>query len=120
MKKLSNPRLFVFAGLFFATIVFDFLKFLTLGKPTIVNWDPTWPTIVHPLWVLTAISFMVASVFFPRVQKIAFVLYLIIFLASLANVYLSFTTILSYWCMIFNLVLVSVFFFTETKGVVSK
>jgi hypothetical protein len=28
-------------------------------------------------------------------------------------VYLAFTSILSYWCMIFNLVLVSVFYFAQ-------
>jgi hypothetical protein len=113
MKRIPNQKLFLFASLFLVTILLDLLKYVTFGKPTIVNWDPIWPSIVHPLWVLTAVALMYGSVFFKRVQTVAFCIYLVIFVASLANVYLNFTTILSYWCMIFNLVLVSVFFFAE-------
>jgi len=116
MKKIPNPRLFLFGSLFLAVIVFDFIKVLVVGKPTIVNWDASWPTIVHPLWVLTAITVIFVSALFPRVQQVAFFVYLIIFLASLLNVYLSFTEVLSYWCMIFNLVLVSVFFFSQAQA----
>jgi len=113
MNKITCSRLFIFAGLFLAVIIFDLLKFLAAGKPTIVNWDITWPTIVHPIWVSLAICSMFAAAFFPRAQNVVLVIYLLIFIASLANVYLAFTTVLSYWCMIFNLVLVSVFYFAQ-------
>lgn len=116
MKKIPNPRLFLFGSLFLAVIVFDFIKVVVIGKPTIVNWDTGWPAVVHPLWVLTAITVIFVSALFPRVQKVAFFAYLTIFLASLLNVYLSFTEVLSYWCMIFNLVLVSVFFFSQAPA----
>lgn len=115
MQRGINKRLLLFVGLFSATIAFDLVKYLVAGKPTLVNWDPVWPTLVHPIWVLTAVAFMFASVFYPKVQKTAFFIYLIIFLASLANVYLAFTTILSYWCMIFNLVLVAIFFLATPR-----
>ena len=109
--SISKNRLLIFASIFALAIIIDAIKFLIDGKPTVVNWE----TFVHPAWVITASIVLFLSVFFPLVKRAAFWVYFAIFLASYLNIYLSFTETLTYFCMIFNLVLTSVFFFSLTR-----
>lgn len=107
--SIQNKQLFLFASVFAMAILADAIKFLALGKPTVVNWE----TFVHPAWVITAGIILFLAAYFPRIGRVAFWVYFAVFLASYLNIYLSFTETLTYFCMIFNLVIVSVFFFSN-------
>lgn len=71
MKCTVSYRLLLFASLFLAVIIFDLFKFLLAGEPTIVNWEITWPLIVHPIWVLIAATMLFAASFIPSMQRVA-------------------------------------------------
>lgn len=111
----SSKRLLIFALIFAAAISVDAIKFLAVGKPTVVNWE----SFVHPAWVITASIVLFLAVYFPSTGRVAFWVYFIIFFAAYINVYLSFSETLTYFCMIFNLVLTSVYFFSNQKQKVS-
>lgn len=107
--SLSNVHrnLFFFAALFSAAVALDGVKFLAIGKPTVIDWE----SFVHPLWVVIAAVVLLSASFSRLVQRIAFWVYLTIFAASYINVYIAFTEVLTYFCMLFNLVLTALFFF---------
>ena len=107
--RIAHTRVCVFAVLFAAFVVLDGIKFLIAGKPTIVDWE----TFVHPAWVIVAGITLLVAAFYPSAQRAAFWVYLLVFIASYVNVYLAFTEVLTYFCMIFNLVLTAVFFFAQ-------
>ena len=105
----SNKRLLFFASIFAVAIVVDLIKFLIFGKPTSINWE----SFVHPVWVIGTIIVLFLSIYIPPIRRVAFWFYLIIFALSYINIYFIFTDILTYFCMIFNLVLTSVYFFID-------
>lgn len=109
---MNGNRLLLFALLFAGAITLDLIKFLIAGKPTVVNWE----SFIHPFWVVTAGVVLLLSVYLPLVRKIAFWVYLTIFVVAYLNIYLSFSESLTYFCMIFNLVLTSVFFFSQPSA----
>lgn len=111
MNIQVHRPLFFFAALFGASVVLDALKFVAFGKPTLINWE----SFVHPAWVVLAGIALFLAAYSNRVRQAALYIYLVIFAASYLNVYLGFTEVLTYWCMIFNLVLTAVFFFTQSK-----
>ena len=108
---IVHKKLFWFATVFVTLIVLDGAKFLIAGKPTVVNWE----SFVHPAWVILAVIVLLASAFYKPLQRLAFWAYLLVFAASYLNIYLAFTEVLTYFCMIFNLVLTTVFFFADRK-----
>jgi hypothetical protein len=95
-------------------VVFDAAKFLIVGGATIINWR----SFIHPFWVILA-----AGLYFvgARVNKKWFwnallALYSTIFILALVNQYVPFTEVLSYNCMLFNLMFVPLYLFLGSDG----
>lgn len=95
-----QKRPIVIAEVVLIMVIFDLVKFLTVGGATIVNWYST----IHPFWVFLAIVllFMAARRKNSTFSNAMFGLYLVIFLASYINQYIPFTPVLTYNCMLFN------------------
>lgn len=94
-------------------IAFDGAKFILVGGPGIINWN----SFIHPAWVITAFATISLISYFlrPWMTYSAFFVYLFIFALSLLNQYLQFTPVLTYNCMLFNLVFTSIYFFLLEK-----
>ena len=107
----SNKRLLFFASIFAVATAVDLIKFFIFGKPTVINWE----SFVHPVWVVGSIIVLFLSIYIPPIRRVAFWFYLSIFALSYINIYFAFTDVLTYFCMIFNLVLTSIYFFVD-KG----
>jgi len=107
-----QKRLIIFASLFSLAVVVDGIKFLSVGGPNIIDW----PSIVHPAWVIIAITLLFVGIFFDRlvVWQTLFGIYFLVMIASLLNQYIPFTTILTYNCMLFNLTFATLYFFLST------
>jgi len=86
-------------------VIADLLKFLSVGGPNIINWN----SFVHPAWVVTAIVLLVISTYLYSLRIWFFGIYFIVFAVALLNQYLHFSEILTYNCMLFNLVFVSLY-----------
>jgi len=108
---MKNKKLLFFTLIFALAVFVDLLKFFLNGKPTVVNWE----SFIHPFWVITAIVTLTFSSFFTKAHKVTFWLYFGVFAFAYVNIYFQFTEKITYFCMIFNLVLVSVLLFSKNK-----
>lgn len=112
LYKVGRNKLLAFFGLFSLAVVGDWLKFEILGGPNIINWH----SLVHPAWVFSALFFLAVGIAAEKriIWQSLFGLYLAIFLAALLNQYYFFTALLTYNCMLFNLVFVAIYFFLNS------
>lgn len=96
--------------LFAAVIGLDLLKFFALPGPTLVNWSSP----PHWIWVLAALALLFAAAKFESRTLLRFniAMYSSVALLAAANHYYPFSTVLTYNCFLFNLILVSVNFFS--------
>jgi len=101
-------NIFLYISSFGIIVTFDGLKYLLAGGPNLINWQ----SFIHPAWVISAIVILAANAYFwkPALFKLSFIVYFIIVAASLINQYLPFSEILTYNCMLFNLVFASIYF----------
>lgn len=111
MHRFTVPqtRLLIFGILFTVVLAFDFAKYYFLGGSTIANWWE-WG---HTLWVLGAGISFILSVFIPTLRTVFLILYTSVFAITLGDVYYSFSELLTYNCMLFNLSLATAYFFAR-------
>ncbi|MDO8575062.1 MAG: hypothetical protein Q7R61_02190 [bacterium] len=95
---------------FAAVLGLDLFKFFMVSGPTLVNWN-SWP---HWVWVLLALGLLFLAAIFKnrRFIRINIAAYLIVALLAAANHYFPFSAVLTYNCFLFNLILVSIYFFS--------
>ena len=95
--------------IFAAVVAVDWVLYRTIGGPNIINWR----SFVHPAWVIGALALLGVGVAMwrRRVWQTLFGLYFTVFVVALLNQYLSFTEVLTYNCMLFNLVFVTLYCF---------
>mgnify|MGYP001569348962 CR=1 FL=1 len=95
---------------FAAVLGLDLLKFFILPGPTLVNWS-SWP---HWVWVSLALGLLVLSAIFNNRGFLRFniAVYSVVALLAAANHYYPFSSVLTYNCFLFNLILVSIYFFS--------
>jgi hypothetical protein len=112
---MYKKRLTTFATILSLLVVFDAVKALTLGGPAILNWH----SFVHPFWVIVA-----AALYFAGVKinakwfwNVLLTVYSVTFIAALANQYAPFTDILTYNCMLFNLIFVPLYLFLGASDI---
>ncbi|OGF49019.1 hypothetical protein A3G55_02460 [Candidatus Giovannonibacteria bacterium RIFCSPLOWO2_12_FULL_44_25] len=108
-----RKRLAIYAALFGTVVLFDWLKFVYVGGPNIINWN----SLAHPVWVATTLVILSIAVFQPRreIISVAFLLYFAVFATTLLNQYLHFYETLTYNCMLFNLVFATMFYLVSNK-----
>src|SRR3989344_3947404 len=108
-----RKKLAIYATLLGAVVLFDWLKFAYVGGPNIINWN----SVVHPAWVGFAFLALLISAAFWRswIFYGALLLYFAVFSASLLNQYLHFSETLTYNCMLWNLVFVTMFYLLLSK-----
>lgn len=106
-----HRRVLIFALIGFLLILFDWIKFLMIGEPNIVNWH----SFVHPAWVFFGFGSLLLAWFFRSkvLWRGFFWLFFAVFIAALLNQYLSFSEILTYNCMLFNAIFVAIYFVGE-------
>lgn len=109
--SVAQTRLFIFGILFAAALAFDFLKYQFIGGDTIANW---WEW-AHTVWVVFAPVSIFLAVFIPSLRNVFLILYTAVFAAALFNIYYPFSDILTYNCMLFNLVLATAYFFARKQ-----
>jgi len=102
-------KLFIYVFLFLAVVAVDGVLFLTVEGPNIISWR----SIIHPAWVIVAVSLLgIGALVWRRwMWQTLFILYFAMFVAALLNQYLSFTEVLTYNCMLFNLIFVTLYYF---------
>lgn len=110
-----QKRLIIFGSSFFAIVILDGLKFIAVGGPNIINWH----SFIHPGWVFVTLALFFLGVWRNTriVWKALFGIYLVVFLFALANQYVPFSSVLTYNCMLFNLIFVSLYFFLSAPKI---
>ena len=101
-------RLKIYASILALVVLFNALGFFVFDVNGIINWR----SLIHSGWVTfaTLLLFLFAFTRSPRLGYTGAVLYGGIFLAALANQFFSFSDTLNYHCMLFNLVLFTVYY----------
>lgn len=115
MQLTNNRKKFVFYGSVFAVVVaIDLVIFLFTREVVVVNWAHP----VHYAWVLLALGIFWAVTIINRkyLYRAALFIYLAIFVLSFLNQYVSFSSILTSYCMLFNAVLASAYLFAEGRA----
>lgn len=106
-------RVRIFAILAFFLVFFDLVKFYIVGGPNIINWN----SLVHPLWVFVGFGSLLAATFIQKafLTKTFFWIFFSVFCVALLNQYLNFSEILTYNCMLFNALLVAIYFIVKPE-----
>ncbi len=104
IDKTKN-KIIVFAFVFGAVLLADFLRHYYTGKEGLVSWILS----IHAVWPVFSLFMMIAVIIFYGENK--FIIYIpaaihfaVAFLGYL-NVYLNFSSIINYDCLLFNLIL---------------
>ncbi|QQG46020.1 MAG: hypothetical protein HYY55_03580 [Candidatus Niyogibacteria bacterium] len=101
-------KLILYASIFGIVIAFDGLKYLAVDGPNIINWQ----SFAHPAWVIFTLALFAyaATSYSQPVFKSAFFVHTAVFAAAFLNQYLPFSETLTYNCMLFNLVFLSMYY----------
>lgn len=112
-RSILKSRQIVFGGMLALLIVFDFIKYQLAGFPAIINWQSFW----HPGWVIVALILFWTTILLNKkwLWRFSFLVYFLVFLAALLNQYIYFWEVLTYNCMLFNLVFTAVYFFSVDR-----
>lgn len=110
---MLRKKLFTYGLIIGAIVAADFIKFLILGFPTLVNWQ----SFVHTAWVLTALSLLFAAIWADNALfwRALFKLHAAIAIIALLNHYVPFSSSITYNCMLFNFALASLYFAVGIK-----
>ena len=103
-------RLKIYSSLLVLVIALDALRFFVGHEPGIINWR----SLVHAGWVTSAALFLLlwALTYKTWLGYLGLVVYGGVFIAALCNQFLSFSVTLNYHCMLFNLLLFTVYYFS--------
>lgn len=110
---MLQRRLIIFGIIFLAAVLADGVKFILIGGPNIVNWN----SFIHPAWVFATLVlfFAGALVAKPNFWQLLFWIQLLVVVAALANQYMPYWDVLTYHCMLFNLVFTAMYFLLGTQ-----
>lgn len=112
---MYKKRLKIFVTILLLLVVFDAAKFLTFGGTTIINWY----SFIHPFWVFIAVVlyFTGTKINAKWFWNVLLCVYSVVSVAALINQYISFTNVLTYNCMLFNLVFIPLYIFLGSKDI---
>jgi len=115
---MHSEKIYKILIIFAAVLGLDLFKFFMFSDPTLVNWNE-WP---HWVWVSLALGFLLLTAIFKNRQlaRILMVAYSGVALLAAINHYFSFSVILTYNCFLFNLILVSIYFFLLPSKLLSS
>ena len=112
---MYKKRLHIFATILSLLVVFDAIKFFTVGGATIVNWH----SFVHPFWViLAAVLYVVGAMINAKwFWNSLLALYSMIFIAAVVNQYIPFTNAITANCTLFNLIFIPLYLFLGSSDI---
>lgn len=110
---MLRKKLFIYSLIISAIIAADFIKFLIIGFPTLVNWQ----SFVHTAWVLVTLGLLFSAIWADNTLfwRAIFRLHATIAMISLLNHYIPFSSNITYNCMLFNFALASLYFAVGIK-----
>lgn len=105
-----KTRLIIFCGAFASVVFADWVRFTFLDGVEIVNWT----SFAHPAWVIGTLTLLFIGIFWTGGNRhwwtLLFWLHLLVVVAALANQYLAFWDLLTYNCILFNLIFTALYF----------
>lgn len=103
-------RLKIYSSILAAVTVLDALRFVVGYEPGIINWR----SLIHSGWVTFAVLLLLLFSFTQKkwLGYMGLIVYGGVFIAALLNQFLSFSATLNYHCMLFNLILFTVYYFS--------
>ena len=112
---MHKKRLRIFAATLSLLVVFDAVKFLTVGGTTIINWH----SFIHPFWViLAAVLYFIGTLINTKwFWNTLLAIYSIIFVATVVNQYVPFTSALTANCTLFNLMFIPLYLFLGSSDI---
>lgn len=112
---MYKKRLKIFVTVLSLVVLFDAVKFLTIGGATIINWH----SFVHPFWVLLAATLYFSGALINKkwFWNALLAVYSIVFLAAIVNQYVPFTDVITANCTLFNLIFVPLYLFLGAKDI---
>lgn len=108
----QQTKIRVYASLFLLAVSVDGLVYLVTGQGRMINWESA----IHAGWVTTAILLFLFVAYGrdPRWQFLPLFLHGTVFALAFLNQFFSFSAVLNYNCMLFNLVLLSAYYFMSS------
>ena len=112
---MYKKRLKIFVTVLSLVVVFDAVKFLTVGGATIINWH----SFIHPLWVILAVVLYFAGTIIHAkwFWNMLLALYSVIFIVALVNQYVPFTDVITANCTLFNLIFIPLYLFLGSRDI---
>jgi hypothetical protein len=112
MEEVLNIsiRLRLYALLFALVVVGDAVFYRLQGEQGIINWQ----SLVHAGWAVLSALLLLAFAFSgrPWMGYMPLTLHFAVFLLSLMNQFFPFSETLNYYCMLFNLGMFTVYYFS--------
>lgn len=112
---MYKQRLKIFVAILSLLVIFDAVKFLTVGGATIINWH----SFVHPFWVILAAALYFTGTIIDAkwFWNALLALYSIVFIAALVNQYIPFTAVVTANCTLFNLIFIPLYLFLGASDI---
>ncbi len=112
---MYKKRLKIFVTILSLVVVFDAIKFLTVGGATIINWH----SFIHPFWVIAAAALYFTGAVINKkwFWNTLLAIYIVVFMIALVNQYVSFTDVVTANCTLFNLIFIPLYLFLGAKDI---